>query len=162
MRYRYQSGERVYEISLERQANGYRATVDGWPYSLEVLDSQPGQLSIRFEGRPLTLYWANDGERKWVSMDGCTFLLSKPSSNRHPRPGERNPGDQVRAPMPALVRSIDIAEGDRVTKGQTLLLLEAMKMEIRLQAPRDGQVLSLTAQKGQQVERDQVLIEIGD
>jgi biotin carboxyl carrier protein len=160
MRYRYQAGEKVYDISLERQGNGYRAAVDGWPYMLEVLDSQPGQLSIRFEGRPMTLFWANDGERKWVSMDGCTFQLSKPSAHHHPRPGERNAGDQVRAPMPALVRSIEVAEGDRVTKGQTLFLLEAMKMEIRLQAPRDGRVQSLTAQIGQQVERDQVLIEI--
>jgi pyruvate carboxylase subunit B len=47
-----------------------------------------------------------------------------------------------------------------VTKGQTLLVLEAMKMEIRIQAPRDGKVAKLFVQQGQTVEREQMLIEI--
>ena len=47
-----------------------------------------------------------------------------------------------------------------MTKGQTLLVLEAMKMEIRIQAPRDGKVMKLFVEQGQTVEREQILIEI--
>ena len=49
-----------------------------------------------------------------------------------------------------------------VEKGQTLLLLEAMKMEIRVSAPRAGQVSRLLVREGQTVQKDQVLVEIGE
>jgi biotin carboxyl carrier protein len=62
--------------------------------------------------------------------------------------------------MPGLVRAVNINEGDAVVKGQTLLLLEAMKMEIRVQAPRDGVVRKLFVKHGQTVEREQMLVEI--
>jgi len=60
--------------------------------------------------------------------------------------------------MPGLVRSVNVAEGEAVSKGQTLLVLEAMKMEIRIQAPFDGVVQSLPAEVGQTVEREQILV----
>jgi biotin carboxyl carrier protein len=62
--------------------------------------------------------------------------------------------------MPGQVRAVNVSEGDSVTKGQTLLLLEAMKMEIRVQAPSDGIVKKLFVKQGQTVEREQILIEV--
>jgi biotin carboxyl carrier protein len=62
--------------------------------------------------------------------------------------------------MPGQVRAVNVSEGDTVTKSQTLLVIEAMKMEIRIHAPRDGKVKKLFVQQGQTVERDQVLVEI--
>jgi biotin carboxyl carrier protein len=62
--------------------------------------------------------------------------------------------------MPAQVRAVQVSEGDSVEAGQTLLLLEAMKMEIRVQAPHAGRVARLLARPGDTVERDQVLVEM--
>jgi 3-methylcrotonyl-CoA carboxylase alpha subunit len=62
--------------------------------------------------------------------------------------------------MPGQIRALNVSEAEAVTKGQTLLVLEAMKMEIRVQAPRDGVVKKLFVEQGQTVEREQVLIEI--
>ena len=62
--------------------------------------------------------------------------------------------------MPGQVRAVNVSEGDSVTKGQTLLVLEAMKMEIRIQSPMDGAVKKLLVKHGQTVEREQMLIEI--
>jgi biotin carboxyl carrier protein len=53
---------------------------------------------------------------------------------------------------------VNVAEGDAVTKGQTLLVLEAMKMEIRIQSRMDGTVASVSVKVGQSVEREQVLV----
>jgi biotin carboxyl carrier protein len=64
--------------------------------------------------------------------------------------------------MPAQVRSVEVYEGEQVEKGQVLLLLEAMKMEIRIQAPRAGKVVKLSVGEGQPVERDQVLAIVSD
>jgi pyruvate carboxylase subunit B len=64
--------------------------------------------------------------------------------------------------MPGQVRAVQVTMGQSVSKGQTLLVVEAMKMEIRVVAPRDGLVKSLRVQQGQTVERDQLLVEIVD
>ncbi len=162
MIYKYQSGERVYEVALERDGNGFRASVDGQAYPVEVLDAQPGQISLRFAGRPLTVYWAGqDGGQAWLSLDGCAFKLEKPQPRRARSAGADGAGGQaVRAPMPAQVRAVQVAEGDKVEKGQTLLLLEAMKMEIRVKAPAAGKVAKLLVKEGQAVEKEQVLAEV--
>ena len=88
MRYRYQLGDQVYEIVLERQGEQYQVTVDGQAYACEVLDEQPGQISLRFAGRPVTLYWAADSGEKWLSLDGCTYRLEKPSPRAARREGD--------------------------------------------------------------------------
>jgi acetyl/propionyl-CoA carboxylase alpha subunit len=166
MRYRFESGGRTYEVELERQGadDRYHALIDGQPFAFEVLDDQPGQLSLRIidpaGGRPAVIHWAADGAQKWFSLTGCTYRLEKPGPRAAAQRSAPGAGESARAPMPAQVRAVQVAEGDRVEKGQTLLLLEAMKMEIRLRAPAAGRVRRLLAQPGQTVEKDQVLVEM--
>ena len=62
--------------------------------------------------------------------------------------------------MPGQVRSVSVSVGDVVKKGQTLLTMEAMKMEIRIQALKDGVVKAMYVSQGQTVEREQILIEM--
>jgi biotin carboxyl carrier protein len=64
--------------------------------------------------------------------------------------------------MPGQVRELFVAEGDQVQKGDLLLLLEAMKMEIRIQAPRAASIKSLSLKAGDAVEKDQILVELED
>jgi biotin carboxyl carrier protein len=60
------------------------------------------------------------------------------------------------------VSAIQVATGDKVEKGQTLMLLEAMKMEIRIKSPEGGLVKRLLVANGQAVDKDQMLVEIGE
>jgi biotin carboxyl carrier protein len=64
--------------------------------------------------------------------------------------------------MPGQVRIVNVNAGDLVTKGQTLLVLEAMKMEIRIQAPQTGKIKAVLVKPGQTVEREQILIEMAE
>lgn len=162
MRFRYKWKDQVYEINLEQSGGSYQASVADRSYSLKILELQPGQVSLMIGDRPVTLYFAQEGDRKWVSMDGCTYLLEKPSPHEGRRGGEGDSTGRLRAPMPAQVRSIETLEGDQVERGQTLLLLEAMKMEIRIKSPRAGLVKKVLVERGQTVDRDQILIEVGD
>jgi 3-methylcrotonyl-CoA carboxylase alpha subunit len=73
--------------------------------------------------------------------------------------GEEGAG-ALHAPMPGLVTSVAVAPGDRVTKGQTLLTLEAMKMEQPIKSPLDGVVTDLPVVAGQQVGADALLIRV--
>ena len=162
VRYRFQSSNTEYEVAIERHGSVYRASVDGQAFDLEILDQQTGQLSMIVAGRPATLYWAVESGQWWISLKGCTYLLEKPSRRPGGRSGDVTSSDQLRAPMPAQVRSVEVAEGDSVARGQTILLLEAMKMEIRLRSPRAARVSKILVKAGQPVEKDQVLVQIGD
>ena len=68
----------------------------------------------------------------------------------------------VRAPMPGLVKAVHVRAGERVARGVPLAVLEAMKMEHALAAPRDGAVEEVLAAEGDQVEAGAALVRIGD
>lgn len=160
MQYRYQVGDQVFEIALERKGEGYQAVIDGQNYEVEVLAAQTGQLTLRVAGRPVTLYTAEDGAARWVSVTGCTYRLAKPIPRAVRHAAETGGGESVRSPMPAQVRAVQVTPGEVVEKGQTLLLLEAMKMEIRVRAPSAGKVSRLLVSNGQAVEKEQALVEL--
>jgi 3-methylcrotonyl-CoA carboxylase alpha subunit len=69
-------------------------------------------------------------------------------------------GDTVIAPMPGLVTSISVEVGQAVTSGQTLMTIEAMKMEHALTAPRDGVIKEILTTTGQQVSVQARLVEL--
>jgi len=67
----------------------------------------------------------------------------------------------LKAPMPGLLIDIKVTEGQTVQKGDTLLVLEAMKMENVLKAPTDGIIKTIKVRKGENVDKGQVLIIFG-
>jgi biotin carboxyl carrier protein len=66
---------------------------------------------------------------------------------------------QIKAPMPGLIINVSVNEGSEVKKGDTLLILEAMKMENVIKSPRDGKVKKVNVQLKQAVEKNQVMLE---
>lgn len=72
---------------------------------------------------------------------------------------QENTLSHIKAPMPGLILSILAEEGQEVKKGDPLLILEAMKMENIIKSPGDGKISTLNAQKGDSVEKNQLLIE---
>jgi biotin carboxyl carrier protein len=74
-------------------------------------------------------------------------------------PGSRRDGPfEVRAIIPGRVAAVSVAAGDRVVAGQTLLLIEAMKMQNELRAPRDGVVDRLAVGMGETIDLGQLLV----
>lgn len=67
--------------------------------------------------------------------------------------------NNLKAPMPGKILEVKVAVGDMVVKGDTLIILEAMKMENVIKAPGDGKVKALKVNKAENVEKNQVLIE---
>lgn len=146
-------------VEITPQGKSYRATVGDKTVDVEIIRAQDGQLELLIDGERVMAYVSADGAKRWVTVKGQTLMLTKSTSAKR-RGSSHDHGAGLVAPMPGLVRSVNVAEDEAVSKGQTLLVLEAMKMEIRIQAPRDGSVKKLLVQPGQTVEREQVLIEI--
>lgn len=78
---------------------------------------------------------------------------------RRPAAGRASGAKSVIAPMPGVVLSVEVSIGANVQRGQTLLVLEAMKMKNELKAERDGVVASIPASAGDQVKHGDVLLE---
>ena len=81
-----------------------------------------------------------------------------PAAAPAPAPVALSDGEPVNAPMPGNILRIDVKEGDKVKAGQTLLILEAMKMENEIAAPKDGTVVQIATSKGAVVETGTPLI----
>lgn len=75
-----------------------------------------------------------------------------------PRSQAQENQDELRSPMPGLVVEVWVGPGDRVYRGQDLVIIESMKMECGVSSPRDGVVQRVNAKAGQAVETDDVLI----
>ena len=161
MKFRFSSGEEDYVVDLEDERGGYRALVDGSPVNFELISEDEGLLTLRFGDEVKTLYWAVEGEQCWIAYEGCTYLLEKPgpgTARRHAR--ETSQENVLRAPMPAQVREVLVQPGEVAEAGATLLVLEAMKMEILLRAPRRAIIEKVHVSLGESVDRDQVLIDL--
>jgi len=92
-------------------------------------------------------------------LDGAAWAFGPPRADGRAGGGAASDGAVI-APMPGRILSVLVAEGDVVTKGARLLVLEAMKMEQALLAPRDGVVGALTIREGAQVTEGAVLVRI--
>jgi len=150
-------------ITLDISSNGktFTLTVDDKMIQAEILHAENGRLDLLIDGERVTAYVSSDGAKRWVTVHGQTFVLTKSSGKRKGGHSHHAPGALgVTAPMPGQVRAVNVSEGETVTKGQTLLVLEAMKMEIRVHAPRDGVVSSISVKVGETVEREQILINV--
>jgi 3-methylcrotonyl-CoA carboxylase alpha subunit len=138
----------------------YCATFKGEDARVEVLRAESGKMDLLIDGRRVTAYVSSDMAKRWVTINGRTALLTKTSGAKTGVRHEHAGG--LTAPMPGQVRSVSVGVGDAVKSGQTLVVLEAMKMEIRIQALRDGRVKTVHVTQGQTVEREQILIEMED
>jgi len=149
------------DITLDISSNGktFTLTLDDKTIEAEVLHTENGKLDLLIDSERLTAYVSSDNAKRWVTVNGQTFVLTKSSGAKRSGYAHHAAGE-LTAPMPGQVRAVNVSEGDAVTKGQTLLVLEAMKMEIRVQAPFNGVVQSLTVKVGQTVEREQILVKM--
>jgi 3-methylcrotonyl-CoA carboxylase alpha subunit len=133
------------DVCLEKDA----ALLDGRRVAFAESAGEGGERQIWLDGRRHAVAVAVEGSRVLVFCEGRTFAFERGEARRA-RSAEHD-GDLV-APMPGRVRRALVAEGERVERGQVLLVLEAMKMEHAIRSPRDGVVTRLAHGEGDLVE----------
>ncbi|HET6595885.1 MAG TPA: biotin/lipoyl-containing protein [Anaerolineales bacterium] len=158
MKFSYDYNSEKILIDFIKAGKGYRAALEAQTVDVEVSRVEDGKLDLLIDGKRVTAYVSSENTKRWVTVNGQTFLLTKSSSARSRGHGAQHTKGELTAPMPGQVRAVNVSEGEAVTKGQTLLVLEAMKMEIRVHAPQDGVVKKLFVKQGETVEREQSLL----
>ncbi len=160
MIFTYEHNGETYTVNIERQPDGsYWATIGDTAYAVQTRQLQHGGWLFTLDGQQVMAYTAAQGDRRYVNVGGQHYTLSVPDQRLSRRKATGGSGD-LTAQMPGQVLDVLVAQGDTVERGQTLVILEAMKMEIRVTAPRDGVVKRMLVSKGDVVERGQMLLEI--
>ncbi|MFC8963098.1 acetyl/propionyl/methylcrotonyl-CoA carboxylase subunit alpha [Streptomyces sp. NPDC057094] len=176
--------EEVYEAAAAVRLDGLTPAGDGWTdpfsvptgwrlggtpkpatFSLRVLDPVEytprgthavgaGQVAVTLDGVRHTFHRAGD----WIGRDGDAWHVRDHDPVAASLTGSAHAGaDSLTAPMPGTVTVVKVAVGDEVTAGQSLLVVEAMKMEHVISAPHAGTVSELDVTPGTTVAMDQVL-----
>jgi acetyl/propionyl-CoA carboxylase alpha subunit len=104
-------------------------------------------------------FGARSGGATWVFLDGTVHVIEPAAMRRRSRSGDREAA--LAAPMPATVLRVDVSVGQTVRRGDVMVVLEAMKMELPLKAPRDGNVTAVHCQPGDLVQPGVPLVELG-
>lgn len=137
----------------------YKFTISGDEYDVNIKDIEENIAQIEV-----------NGTKYEVTIKGEVKASKTPKLVRKPiiqQPGEgqikKQPssgGTAVKAPLPGTILKINVAIGDEVKEGQTLMIMEAMKMENQVLAEKAGQVSAIKIKEGDVVLQDDVLIEI--
>jgi biotin carboxyl carrier protein len=137
----------VYEIDFEVVSGQpvYSLLLNGQSYEAHVYATEE-EWQVLLQGRLYPVQVEDERERRLRTTLGARISDT----------GEF----QLRSPMPGLIVSLHVKEGQPVTKGDVLLILESMKMQNELKAPRDGTVTRIRVKAGDNVEQKQILLSV--
>jgi biotin carboxyl carrier protein len=128
---------------------------------LHVTRVGDGVYRVDHDGRSHLVYVAGSSSDQWAFTDGRVFRGDFGDGRDQPRRAARVDGPQaLSAPMPATVIKVLVQPGAAVKKGDTILLLEAMKMELPIRAPADAIVKAVHCRDGELVQPDTTLVEL--
>jgi acetyl/propionyl-CoA carboxylase alpha subunit len=122
----------------------------------------PGTFRVEVGGKREIVYVAGPLTDRWTFWNGHVFHFDGvPEQTRQPEAIWRSPiAQSLSAPMPATVIRVLVAAGGRVKKGDTVVVLEAMKMELPIRSLSDGTIAAVHCHEGELVKADQLLIEM--
>ncbi|EYR83399.1 acetyl/propionyl/methylcrotonyl-CoA carboxylase subunit alpha [Shinella sp. 838] len=140
-----------------RGVNRFRVEHAGFATEIGLLASDGRSVRADVDGRILSATVHRDGADTIVFLGGHAHAFSLTEEAGHEGEAAAG-GDRLSAPMPGLVRIVSVAPGARVTRGDALVTMEAMKMELVLAAPRDGVVAVVPVAVGDQVAEGALLL----
>ncbi len=145
--------------SKETIMKEYKYTINGEKYEIIVKEVVDTKATVTVNGNDYTVEWEKPEEKKPVVVAKPVVKpTAAPVSTPAAVAAAPVNGHAIKTPLPGVIIDVKVNVGDSVTKGQTVVLLEAMKMENNINADRDGKVASISVAKGDTVADGAVLI----
>jgi biotin carboxyl carrier protein len=150
-----------YEVEIKREGSRVSASIDGREYELEASEPESGVYLLKHENRVFEVYVSPDG---MVNVGGhqLEVKISDPKRLRGAR-GDAEHGDgtaEIKTAMPGKIVRILVGEGDEVEKGDGVIVVEAMKMQNEMKAPKAGVVKQIGVKEGDTVNAGDILATI--
>lgn len=139
----------------------YKYTIDGNKYDVTINEVADTTAKVTVNGAEYTVEWEKPKEEKpKVTVKPVTAAKPAPAPTTAAAPTATAPvnGHAIKTPLPGVIIDIKVNVGDTVAKGDTVVILEAMKMENNINSDRDGKVVSIAVSKGDTVADGAVLL----
>ncbi|MCP3461725.1 acetyl-CoA carboxylase biotin carboxylase subunit [Bradyrhizobium sp. CCGUVB23] len=151
----------MHELEITRERDGgYMVVLDSQSHKFEIDQLDPDAIRFRHNGLMDAAKFLRDGDRLYLQHRGVPFAVTD-LTLAPPKAAATNGGDgKVRAAMNGRVVAVLVKPGDRVTTGQPVMTLEAMKMEHVHKAGIDGVVAAIDVAEGEQVTTGKIVVEI--
>jgi 3-methylcrotonyl-CoA carboxylase alpha subunit len=161
MEFRYQHDDTHHAVRIIQKDGQYEVLIGERRYAVSAREVDAHTLDLLIDGRYARAKHAGGTNDRWVAIgDGPPVNATRLMHRRRQR-ARGEGGGSLAATMPGLVTTVLVSAGDTVEAGQPLVIMEAMKMELRIAAPADGTVSAVHVAPGEQVERGQALVEMG-
>lgn len=147
------------QLQLSSVNNTFTVQLCEQTVSIEVVEKTAEQLIYLLDGVSRRVQYVLDGEQLYLDQNNGNVLIRNVTYTA-PEVADVAGDGKIRAPMDGAVVNILVNKGDQVMKGQTLLVLEAMKIQQQIKADVDGVVEEVLGQQGQQVKKRQMLFTI--
>lgn len=155
MEFHYQGHD---PVRVEPTSGEYLVSIGERSHRVQIVKAVNGELTLLIDGQPVHALTAQAQGQRWVALNAQLFTLTKVEKSARRIHGHTN--NNLTASMPGQIMKVVVHEGETVAQGQPLIVLEAMKMEVRLNAPHAGTVIKVLCNVGQIVERGQSLLEL--
>jgi 3-methylcrotonyl-CoA carboxylase alpha subunit len=155
---RLRCGDEAFDVQVRETKGTFEARVGGRVIRFGLEPAGPGVFVVRDGPRASTLHLATDGAGVHLSWEGVAYTLVQEREGARAAP-RHDPG-ALQAPMPGRVALVRVVPGQRVARGEELLVVEAMKMENALRAPREGVVRAVHVAAGDLVGPGRPLVEL--
>jgi 3-methylcrotonyl-CoA carboxylase alpha subunit len=153
--------EATFPVTVRRDGAAWLVTIDQHMLRATATRGTDGWVDMTLGDARCRVRVTRDGGTIWVRCNGATFRFRLPDAIAHSEDADGSGGRLV-APLPGQVTQILAESGAAVSRGQILVVLEAMKTVFRLTAPADGVVEQVSCQIGQTVQEGQVLVSFAD
>jgi len=152
----------IYQVDLEKNDSEYIFSINGEKNTIPVHIVNDHCFSVKINGKSQIIYAAEDDNHLYVSFEGDNLVFDKVKEEEKDFSGATGSGDkdEIRPPMPGSIVKVLVEEGQKISEGDGVIIVEAMKMESTLYSAIDGIVTSVKVQAGQQVDSDDVLVVI--
>jgi biotin carboxyl carrier protein len=164
MEYNLKIGDLSLPVAADiKNDSSFAATVGSSTYSVRYRRIAENHIHLEVDGRGMNVYVADDPAGTIINIGGISYLVRYADDLARDQYRKRGPKEGptvVTPPMPSVVVRIMVAEGDRVEKGQGVVVVMAMKMETTIQAPYAGRVVKINVAVGDKVMPGQILVDI--
>ena len=156
-------GSHSHNVKLRRSGSNFTITVDDETYDGDFSRKNGGIIQLNLGKKRTMGFSERSGNDIYVYANGINYVLRKELSITKKASVEEESEDTVLSPITGKLLDKKVEDGAKVRKDDVIIVLEAMKMEHRLKAPRDGILSKLTvAEVGSQIKEGELMFELED
>jgi biotin carboxyl carrier protein len=162
--YEFVIDDKPVTVKLEKKGGQYEVSYDDECQSADIIRISPHIISVIVDKQSYRIFHAEDKEEKHFYLNGMQFKIKEAAElDADFDSGEERSQEDlltVKAPMPGKVIKICVSEKEKIRKNQTLVIVEAMKMENEIKSAIEGSVKKICTGPGELVDSDKTLIEL--